>query len=57
MNKHKLGKSFKQQGFSGKTTENGEEFLSSFNNYYTLNNIDKQEKRLIFEMCLCGAAR
>ena len=41
LNKYKLGKSFKPQRFSGKTTENGEELLSSFNNYCTLNNIDK----------------
>ena len=57
LKKHKLERSFKPQRFSGQTTVNGEIFLSSFNNYCKLNNVDRQEKLLIFEMCLGGAAK
>ena len=57
LKKHKLEKLFKPQRFSGKTAENDEECLSSFNNYCKLNNIDRQEKLLIFEVCRSGAAK
>ena len=39
------------------TTENVKEFLSLFNNYCKLNKIDRQEKMLMFEMCLSGSAK
>ena len=48
LKKHKLERSFKPQRFSGRMTENDEELLSSFNNYCKLNNVDRQEKLLIF---------
>ena len=57
LKKHKMERSFKPQRFGGRTTENGEEFLSAFNNYCKLNNVDRQEKLLIFEMLLVGPAR
>ena len=57
MHKQKIKKSFEPQNFSGKTTDNGEEFMSSFNNYCKLNNIEGPKKLLIFEMCLDGAVK
>ena len=57
LKKHKMERSFKPQRFGGRTTEYGEEFLSAFNNYCKLNNVDRQEKLLIFEMLLVGPAR
>ena len=54
---HKTKKVFEPQYFEGKTTENMKEFLSSFNNYCKLNKIDRQEKMLMFELCLSGSAK
>ena len=54
---HRTKKVFEPQYFGGKTTENAKEFLSSFNNYCKLNKIDGQEKILMFEMSLSGAAK
>ena len=54
---HRTKKVFEPQYFGGKTTENEKEFLSSFNNYCKLNKIDGQEKILMFEMSLSGAAK
>ena len=39
---HKTKKVLEPQYFGGKTTENPKEFLSSFNNYCKLNQIDGQ---------------
>ena len=50
-------KSFQPSKFSGKTSENAREFLSTFNNYCKLNNISGDEKLLSFEMCITGAAK
>ena len=54
---NKSRKSFQPTGFSGKTSENAREFLSTFDNYSKLNNIDGEDKLLSFEMCLSGAAK
>ena len=54
---HKTKKVFEPQYFGGKTTENAEECLSSFNNYCKLNKIDGQEKMLTYEICFCGTAK
>ena len=54
---NKTRKSFEPQEFGGKTTENGKDFMTSFNNYCQLNNIDGPEKILTFEMCLTGTAK
>ena len=54
---HRTKKVFEPHYFGGKTTENAKEFLSSFNNYCKLNKIDGQEKILMFEMSLSGAAK
>ena len=56
-NKNLPIKVFEPQYFGGKNTENAKEFLSSFNNYCKLNKIDGQEKILMFEMSLSGAAK
>ena len=57
LRRHKSRKCFQPHGYSGKTTENARDFLSSFNNYCKLNNIDDSEKVLSFEMCLSGTAK
>jgi len=58
LKKHnKTRKSFEPYDFSGKTTENAKDFMTSFNNYSKLNNIDEAEKILTFEMCLKGTAK
>ena len=54
---NKTRKSFEPQEFGGKTTENAKEFMTSFNNYCRLNNIEGTEKILTFEMCLSGTAK
>ncbi len=48
---------FEPNDFSGKSSENARDFLSSFVNYCTLNNIEGKERILTFEMCLQGAAK
>ena len=58
LKKHnKTRKSFEPQEFSGKITENEKDFMTSFNNYNKLNNVDGAEKILTFEMCLTGTAK
>ena len=54
---HTTKKVFETQSFEGKNTENAKECSSSFNNYCKLNKIDGQDKMLMFEMWLSGAAK
>lgn len=56
-NKNKHRKTFEPHTFSGKSTDNSREFISSFNNYCKLNNVIDAERILTFEMCLSGAAK
>ena len=57
MKSYKPRRSFQPGDFTGKTTDNTREFISTFKNYCKLNNIDDQDILLTFEMCLRGAAK
>ena len=57
MKSYKSCRSFQPGDFTGKTADNAREFISTFKNYYKLNNIDDQDKLLTFQMCLRGAAK
>ena len=57
MKSYKSRRSFQPGEFTGKTTENARDFMSTFNNYCKLNNIDDTDALLTFEMCLSGAAK
>ena len=57
LGKQKSRKTFVPKDFSGKTTDNARDFLSSFKNYCALNNIVGDEQLLTFEMCLSGTAK
>ena len=57
MKSYKSRRSFQPGEFTGKTTDNARDFMSTFNNYCKLNNIDDTDALLTFEMCLSGAAK
>ena len=54
---HKSRKTFHPKEFTGKSSDNARDFLSTFKNYCKLNGIDGEDKLLTFEMCLAGAAK
>ena len=54
---HKSRKTFQPKEFTGKSSDNARDFLSTFSNYCKLNGIDGEDKLLTFEMCLAGAAK
>ena len=57
MQSYKSRKCFQPKDFTGKTTDNARDFISTFKNYCKLNNIDDADALLSFEMCLSGAAK
>ena len=52
MQSYKSRKCFQPKDFTGKTTDNARDFISTFKNYCKLNNIDDADALLSFEMCL-----
>ena len=54
---HKSRRNFQLQEFTGQSTENAGEFLSTFKNYCTLNSVKDTDRLLSFELCLRGTAK
>ena len=52
MQSYKSRKCFQPKDFTGKTTDNARDFISTFKNYCKLNNFDDADALLSFEMCL-----
>ena len=57
MQSYKSRKCFQPRDFTGKTTDNARDFISTFKNYCKLSYIDDADALLSFEMCLSGAAK